>query len=110
MNDVLITLEDISCHYGARSIFSDVSFGIHANEKIGIVGINGSGKTTLLRILSGTQKPSTGIITLRSGLKIAYLEQDPEFIPGLSALQHTIPVEGEIKEDTITKPYSAVWE
>lgn len=99
MNDILITLEDISCHYGDRTIISNVSFGIHASEKIGIVGINGSGKTTLLRLLSGIQRPSTGVVTQRNGLKIAYLEQDAEFIPGLSALQHTIPAEGEIKED-----------
>lgn len=99
MNEVLITLEEISCHYGDRTILCDVSFGIHANEKIGIVGINGSGKTTLLRILSGIQKPSTGSIVLRNDVKIGYLEQDPQFVSGLSVLQHTIPQSGEIKED-----------
>jgi len=76
-----------------------VSFGVHACEKIGIVGINGSGKTTLLRILSGIQRPNTGIITARKELKIGYLEQDAEYLPHISVFQHTLPLEGEIKED-----------
>ncbi len=99
MNEVIITLEDISCHFGDRTVLSDVSFGIHACEKIGIVGINGSGKTTLLKILSGVQKPSTGTVVLRKNLKIGYLEQDPQFVAGLSVLQHTILQSNDIRED-----------
>jgi len=99
LNDVLLTLENVSCLYGDRAIISDVSFGVHACEKIGIVGINGSGKTTLLRILSGIQRPNTGIITARKELKIGYLEQDAEYLPHISVFQHTLPLEGEIKED-----------
>jgi ABC-type transporter Mla maintaining outer membrane lipid asymmetry ATPase subunit MlaF len=34
MNEVKITLEDISCHFGDRTVLSDVSFGIHACEKM----------------------------------------------------------------------------
>lgn len=99
MNEVIITLEDISCHFGDRTVLSDVSFGIHACEKIGIVGINGSGKTTLLKILSGVQKPSTGTVVLRKNLIIGYLEQDPQFVAGLSVLQHTILQSNDIRED-----------
>lgn len=103
INDVILTLEDVSCLYGDKTIIKDVSLGIHAGDKIGIVGINGSGKTTLLRILSTRQKPNTGKITPRKQLKIGYLEQDVDFLPNLTVLQHTIPVEGEIKEDYFYK-------
>jgi ATP-binding cassette subfamily F protein uup len=103
INDVILTLEDVSCLYGDKIIIKDVSFGIHAGDKIGIVGINGSGKTTLLRILSTIQKPNTGKITPRKQLKIGYLEQDVDFLPNLTVLQHTIPAEGEIKEDYFYK-------
>ncbi len=103
INDVILTLEDVSCLYGDKTIIKDVSFGIHAGDKIGIVGINGSGKTTLLRILSTRQKPNTGKITPRKQLKIGYLEQDVDFLPNLTVLQHTIPAEGDIKEDYFYK-------
>lgn len=103
INDVILTLEDISCLYGDRTIITDVSFGIHAAEKIGIVGVNGCGKSTLLKIISGLQNPNTGTITTRKDLKVGYLEQDAEFLPEQSILQHTIPIEGEIKEDYFYK-------
>jgi ATP-binding cassette subfamily F protein uup len=103
INDVILTLEDISCLYGDRTIITDVSFGIHASEKIGIVGVNGCGKTTLLKIISGVLRPNTGTITPRKNLRIGYLEQDPVFLPDISVLQHTIPVSGEIKEEYFYK-------
>ena len=99
MNEVLLTLEDVSCLYGERIILQGVSFGIHSSEKIGIVGINGSGKTTLLRIISSLIKPNTGTVTMRKDLKVCLLEQDPVYISELSVLQHTFPVAGEIKDE-----------
>ena len=54
MNEVLLTLENVSCLYGERIILQGVSFGIHSSEKIGIVGINGSGKT--LRVIRISRK------------------------------------------------------
>ncbi|MDY0218293.1 MAG: ABC-F family ATP-binding cassette domain-containing protein [Candidatus Cloacimonas acidaminovorans] len=99
MNEVLLTLEDVSYLYGERIILQGVSFGIHSSEKIGIVGINGSGKTTLLRIISGLIKPNTGTVTMRKDLKVCLLEQDPVYISELSVLQHTFPVAGEIKDE-----------
>jgi ATP-binding cassette subfamily F protein uup len=99
INDVILTLEDISCLYGDRTIIKDVSFGIHAAEKIGVVGLNGCGKTTLLKIISGLKRPNTGKITTRKDLKIGYLEQDVDFLPNITVLQHTIPFEGERHED-----------
>jgi len=98
-NDILLTLDDISCLYGDRTIIAHASFGIHAGDKIGIVGINGSGKTTLLRILSGIQAPNSGTITPRKDLKIGYLEQEADFDPQESVFAHTLPRDGEIKED-----------
>jgi len=99
MNEVLLTLEDVSCLYGERIILQGVSFGIHSSEKIGIVGINGSGKTTLLRIISGLIKPNRGTVTMRKDLKVCLLEQDPVYISELSVLQHTFPVAEEIKDE-----------
>jgi len=99
MNEVLLTLEDVSCLYGERIILQDVSLGIHNSEKIGIIGINGSGKTTLLRIISGLFKPNTGTVTMRKDLKVCLLEQDPVYISDISVLQHTLPREGEIKDE-----------
>lgn len=84
--EVLATLDQISFQIGDKTILSEVSLGIHAQDKIGIVGINGSGKTTLLRLLSAQISPSTGSITLRKNIKLGYLMQDAEIDQQQSSL------------------------
>ena len=44
----LLNLEGVSKSYGVRPLLADVSLGIGAGDRIGIVGRNGDGKTTLL--------------------------------------------------------------
>jgi alkaline phosphatase D len=50
----LLNLEHVSKSYGIRPLLSDVSLGISAGDRIGIVGRNGDGKTTLLEVMTGT--------------------------------------------------------
>lgn len=42
----------------------DISFSLHAGDRLGFVGANGSGKTTLLRVLSGIYQPTQGSISI----------------------------------------------
>ena len=46
----LITIEHVSKSYTERKLFDDVSLGINAGDRIGIIGINGTGKSTFLKI------------------------------------------------------------
>ncbi|WP_027482498.1 ribosomal protection-like ABC-F family protein [Deinococcus pimensis] len=57
-----IVLRSVAKTYGDQLIFSDVSFELHAGEKVGLVGRNGSGKSTLVRVLSGEEAPSAGSV------------------------------------------------
>lgn len=79
-----ISVENISKSYGERVLYSDVSFGINAGQKIGFIAPNGSGKTTLLRILSGMDSPDSGEVNTRNNITISYLQQDPQFDPNIS--------------------------
>jgi ATP-binding cassette subfamily F protein 3 len=71
----MITVNDISVHFGGTTLFSDVTFSINENDKIALMGKNGAGKSTLLKIIAGVNKPSTGNISAPSGAVIAYLPQ-----------------------------------
>jgi ATP-binding cassette subfamily F protein uup len=71
----LVNLERVSKAYGVRPLLSDVSLGISAGERIGIVGRNGEGKTTLLEVMSGIEAPDTGRVSKARGLHIGYLHQ-----------------------------------
>ena len=79
-----ISVENISKSYGERVLYTDVSFGINAGQKIGFIAPNGSGKTSLLRILSGIESPDSGEVNTRNNITISFLQQDPQFNPNIS--------------------------
>jgi ATP-binding cassette subfamily F protein uup len=70
--------------FGAAPLFTDVSFGIHDGDRIGLVGPNGSGKSTLLRVLAGLEDPDTGTVALRRLTRLAYVPQHPSFAEGVT--------------------------
>jgi ABC transport system ATP-binding/permease protein len=68
--------------YGTRSLFDDLSFGLFEGDQAGLVGPNGSGKSTLLKILAGITTPDRGSRSLRGGVRVGYVPQDPMFGAG----------------------------
>ncbi|MDQ4055352.1 MAG: ATP-binding cassette domain-containing protein, partial [Actinomycetota bacterium] len=76
----LLNLERVSKAYGVRPLLTDVSLGISAGERIGIVGRNGDGKTTLLKLMTGQETPDSGRVSQQRGLLIGYLHQGDELI------------------------------
>ncbi|NPC97401.1 ABC-F family ATP-binding cassette domain-containing protein [Nocardioides sp. zg-DK7169] len=74
----LINLERVSKSYGVRPLLDEVSLGIGAGERIGIVGRNGDGKTTLLEVMTGIEEPDSGRVSRIRGLLIGYLHQGDE--------------------------------
>lgn len=74
----LINLEQASVSFGIRQVLDDVSLGVNAGDRIGVVGLNGGGKTTLLEILTGVAKPDTGRMSRVSGLRLAVVTQRTE--------------------------------
>lgn len=75
----LLSAEKISKNYGAKVLFSELSFGIAEGEKIGLIGINGTGKSTLLKILAGLEPADTGQVTYATNTRIGCLLQNPSF-------------------------------
>ena len=55
----LVNLERASLALGTTLVLADVSLGVGAGDRIGVVGRNGGGKTTLLRVLAGRRRPTT---------------------------------------------------
>jgi len=79
---LLLSCEAVSMAYGSRSLFDDLSFGLFEGDQAGLVGPNGSGKSTLLKILAGDTAPDRGSRSLRGGLRVGYVPQDPVFSAG----------------------------
>lgn len=82
----LLTIESFSKAYTDRVLFQDAAFRIQDGEKIGVIGTNGMGKSTLLKILAGREEPDEGQVIMGNHVKIAYLEQTPQFEPGATVI------------------------
>ncbi|MEL6652234.1 MAG: ABC-F family ATP-binding cassette domain-containing protein [Bacteroidota bacterium] len=73
-----LSVENISKSYGDKQLFSNLSFGIEQGQKIALIGVNGSGKSTLFKILSGLEAPDEGKVSTRKGIRITFLNQEPD--------------------------------
>ncbi|MCA5013254.1 MULTISPECIES: ABC transporter ATP-binding protein [unclassified Enterococcus] len=59
----MLTVENLSVHYGVIQAVRDVNFKVEEGEIVSLIGANGAGKTTILRTISGLNRPSSGTIT-----------------------------------------------
>ena len=71
----MISVNNLTIEFGARPLFTDVSFVINPKDRVALVGKNGAGKSTLLKILAGEQQPTAGVVALQKGSTLGYLPQ-----------------------------------
>ncbi|MFB9259725.1 ABC-F family ATP-binding cassette domain-containing protein [Dietzia aerolata] len=74
----LINIEQGSISFGVRQVLDNVSLGVNAGDRIGVVGLNGGGKTTLLEILTGVAEPDSGRVSRVGDLRMAVVTQRTE--------------------------------
>ena len=78
-----LNMQGISLAFIGVQIFDEVNLTIERGEKVGLVGRNASGKTTLLRLIEGSVKPDSGVVSFQKGIRTAYLTQEvPNDLPG----------------------------
>lgn len=70
-----VALSGVEKYYGANQVLKNITFQVSQGERAGIVGRNGTGKTTLFRIISGVEKCDRGVLSIRKGSQIGWLEQ-----------------------------------
>ena len=83
----LIDLNNISKHYSAQKILTEINFHVDEGERIVIIGKNGSGKSTLMKIVAGTLETDGGERITKQNLEIKMLDQRPDFKEGHSVRQ-----------------------
>ncbi len=78
----LIVAKDITKRFAARTLFSGVSLSVDEGERLALIGPNGAGKSTLLKILAGLDDTDGGELSLRRGVRSAYVAQADAFPAG----------------------------
>jgi len=76
-----LSAEGLSKSYSENPLFSGLNISLQKNQKVALIAANGSGKSTLLKILAGKETADSGTVSVRKGLTIGYLDQEPFLNP-----------------------------
>ena len=80
LGKVVIQSENLSKAHGDSLLFEGMTFALPAGGIVGVVGPNGAGKTTLFKIITGLEKPDSGIIKIGDTVKLAYVDQERDIL------------------------------
>jgi ATP-binding cassette subfamily F protein uup len=69
--------DSIARRIGDNLLFDKISFNINNDDKVALIAVNGAGKSSLLDIIAGREGPDEGSLSIKRGLRIAYLQQSP---------------------------------
>lgn len=96
MAEIIVKLDHISVSLAARTIFSDLTWEIQRDQRIGLVGPNGAGKSTLMKLIAQELSLDSGTIFRLSGVTYGRLEQEPHLITGRTVLQEALSARPEL--------------
>ncbi len=103
----MVQITNLCKDFAARPIFSNISWRIGMDDRVGLVGENGTGKSTLLKIIAGLVEPTSGTIRKSKGCTVGYLPQEGIAVTGralfpevMSALEELREIERELQEIT----------
>ena len=65
MNEPILTVSDLTVHYGGIEAVKGISLEVMEGEIVTLIGANGAGKSSTLRSIAGLVKPAGGTITFR---------------------------------------------
>ena len=72
----MLSFTNLALRRGPNLLFEDVSFVIHHDKKVGLIGANGAGKTSLFKMITGELDVEEGYLDYPQDLRISYLAQE----------------------------------
>ena len=75
LGKLVIEAEGLSKSFGERLLFENLNFTVPPGACVGIIGPNGAGKTTLFKLITGGEKPDSGVLRLGDSVKLGYADQ-----------------------------------
>ncbi len=86
LGDEVVIASGVAKGFGDRLLFENLNFSLPRGGIVGVIGPNGAGKTTLFRMITGTEPPDAGTLTVGSTVKVAYVDQSRDALDG----EHTV--------------------
>jgi len=75
----VISLSNAQLAFGHVALLDHAEFSLEAGERVGLIGRNGTGKSSLLKIIAGMSRLDDGLLVTQQAIRIAYVEQEPQF-------------------------------
>ncbi|OWY19145.1 ABC transporter ATP-binding protein [Sphingobacteriales bacterium UPWRP_1] len=89
--------ENLTKVYGVKVLFENLDFSINKGQKIALIARNGAGKSSLIRILVGLDSSDKdGTVRLQKGVKLGYIEQDPQLNENDTVLESVLHTENPV--------------
>jgi NitT/TauT family transport system ATP-binding protein len=80
-----LKLSKIYKSYGDKKVTAGLSVLFPEQGTIALLGPSGCGKTTLLRLITGLEKPDSGLVEMPEDARMAYVFQEDRLLPALTA-------------------------
>jgi ATP-binding cassette subfamily F protein uup len=93
----LITLRNAELAYGLHPLLDRANLSVDVGERVGLIGRNGTGKSSLLQAIAGTLALDDGELARQDGLRVVFVEQEPE-LPPAATLRDSLIARGRIEQ------------
>ncbi|MFN2376465.1 MAG: energy-dependent translational throttle protein EttA [Candidatus Binatia bacterium] len=82
LGDQVVDAKGVRKAYGDRLLFENLDFMLPRGGIVGVIGPNGAGKTTLFRMITGTETPDAGTLTVGETVQLSYVDQSRDALDG----------------------------
>jgi len=93
---IAVNLDHVTVTYSLDPVFENLSWEIHDDRVVGLVGPNGCGKSTLLKLIAGELSSDSGFVVRRKELTVGYLHQEPQLAPGHTVWEEAVTASTEL--------------
>jgi len=86
----ILDVHKLDVRYNGRFALENISFHLHAGERVAVVGPNGAGKSTLFKVVAGVLQPTSGEVNVYGSIPSGHV--CIAYIPQRSQVDWTFPV------------------
>ena len=92
-------MKDLSKTFpGGKEVLKSITLSFLPDAKIGVLGVNGAGKSTLMKMMAGREEPSNGEAWAADGVRVGYLEQEPQLDTAKTVEENVTDGMGGVKD------------
>ncbi|HTZ20469.1 MAG TPA: energy-dependent translational throttle protein EttA [Opitutaceae bacterium] len=98
LGTLVVEAQGVAKAYGDNLLFEQLNFTLPPGGIVGVIGPNGAGKTTLFKLILGLERADAGALRIGDTVKLAYVDQSRDSLPGGATIFEAISGGQELLE------------